>query len=80
MQKKRKPIDGGWLAGLGAMFIGLAPVPSIAIGFGNAAPVATLGQPLDVSVPVRLEPGEDLEPECIAAEVTIVERFFGTCR
>lgn len=67
MQKKQKTILGGWMVGLGLVACGHAA----AIGFGSHDPVATLGQPLDISIPVRLEPGENLEPECVAAEVSI---------
>ena len=40
-----------------------------AVGFGRVTPTAVLGQPLNVTVPLRLEPGERLFAECVAAEV-----------
>jgi len=42
-----------------------------AIGFGAAPQSAVLGQGLDFVVPVRLDSGESLAPECVAAEVAI---------
>ena len=40
-----------------------------AVGFGRVTPTAVLGQPLNVTVPLRLEAGERLFAECVAAEV-----------
>jgi len=40
-----------------------------AIGFGRVRGGAVLGQPLDIAVPLRLEDGETIAPECVAAEV-----------
>jgi pilus assembly protein FimV len=72
MQKTRKRIIVVWLAGLGLLGIG----PVAAIGFLPVQPTATLGRPLDISVPLRLEPGEDLAAECVAAEVTVGETLL----
>ena len=62
--------------GLAAVLAGLMlwMVSSTTFGMGLGHPVsrAILGDTLSVSVPVRLEPGEDLAPECIKADV-----FFG---
>lgn len=44
-----------------------------AVGFGPGPTSAVLGQPLDQLVPVRLDPGERLAPECVSADVTIGE-------
>lgn len=41
------------------------------MGFGASTPAATLGQPLDFSVGLRLDAGESLEPDCVSAEVSI---------
>lgn len=51
--------------------IGLLPVPvsSWALGLGNAPASVTLGRPLDITVPVRLESGDELSAECVQAEV-----------
>lgn len=68
-KKKQISIAGSWMLSLGLMAAG----PAMAIGFGSADPVATLGQPLDISIPLRMEPGEDLQPECVSAEVQIGE-------
>jgi pilus assembly protein FimV len=42
-----------------------------ALGFGRAQPSAVLGQPLDFSVPVRIEAGEVLPSSCVSAEVAV---------
>jgi hypothetical protein len=56
--------------------LGLWVCPGLgsALGFGPADPLATLGQPLDLSVAVTLEAGEMLSPECVSAEVVIGAR------
>ena len=41
-----------------------------ALGFGPLRAVATMGQPLDASVVVRLQPGETLADNCVSAVVT----------
>jgi hypothetical protein len=43
-------------------------------GLGSGDAGATLGQPLNFPVSVRLDPGETLNPECVAAEVTVGDR------
>jgi pilus assembly protein FimV len=45
---------------------------ALALGFGRARVVSVLGQPLEATVPVRVEPGEELSNECLSAEV-----FYG---
>ena len=45
-----------------------------AIGFGRLTTSAVLGQALSLPIPLRLEPGERIEPECVSAEVTVGER------
>lgn len=45
-----------------------------AAGFGVAPGSTQLGQPLDLRVPIRLDPGEGLEARCVSADVTIGER------
>ncbi|WP_374565440.1 FimV family protein [Ideonella sp.] len=42
-----------------------------AIGFGRLSTSAVLGQPLNLPVPLRLEPGERIEPECVSAEIVL---------
>lgn len=44
------------------------------MSFGRAPGTALLGSPLNFAVPVRLEPGETLGPDCVAAEVQIGDR------
>lgn len=39
------------------------------MGFGRLSAAAVLGQPLSLPIPLRLEPGERLEPQCVFAEV-----------
>jgi hypothetical protein len=41
-----------------------------ALGFGPVRTIATIGQPLDASVVVRLQPGETLADNCVSATVT----------
>ena len=52
----------GWLA------------PAHAAGFGEAGGATVLGQTLDFAVQLRAEAGEQIGPECIAAEVTAGDR------
>ncbi|MFN9745858.1 MAG: hypothetical protein ACK57B_09470 [Betaproteobacteria bacterium] len=42
------------------------------LGLGDAG--ATMGQPLNFAVAVRLDPGEALSPECVGAEVVVGDR------
>ena len=55
-----------WLAG--AL---LWPAMGWSLGLGSGPSSVALGQPLDFRVPVRLEPSEVLEPECVRAEVRV---------
>lgn len=48
-----------------------------ALGFGRLNSTAVLGQPLNLPVPLRLDPGERLEPECVQAAVTAGESQWG---
>ena len=41
-----------------------------AVGLGSLRTSAVLGRPLDIPVPVRLEPGEELSSECVGADVS----------
>lgn len=45
--------------------------PVYAIGFGPGPGSAVLGQTLDQRVGIRLDPGEQLAPECVSAEVKV---------
>ena len=47
----------------------LAANSSVAMGFGSVVHSTLLGQPLNFSATVRMEPDETLEPECASAEV-----------
>lgn len=47
-----------------------------AIGFGRLGAAAVLGQPLNLPVPLRLDAGERLDPDCIGAEVSAGETQF----
>src|SRR5688500_3709646 len=44
-------------------------VDATAVGLGPAPQSALLGQRLDVSIPLRLEPGESVADECVGADV-----------
>ncbi|MGM9489242.1 type IV pilus assembly protein FimV [Ideonella sp. YS5] len=48
-----------------------------AIGFGRVSGSVVLGQSLDLPVPLHLDPGERLGPECVSAEVAAGESRFG---
>lgn len=48
------------------------PCKSYGLGFGHASTRAILGDTLKMSLPLRLEPGEDITNECLAADV-----YFG---
>lgn len=48
-----------------------------ALGFGRLNASAVLGQPLNLPVPLRLDPGERIEPECVQAEVNAGESLWG---
>lgn len=45
-----------------------------AVGFGRVNGGATLGQPLDVTISLRLDSGETLEPQCVRAAVVSGDR------
>lgn len=47
---------------------------SMAVGLASASQVAVLGQSLDHLVAVRLDPGETLTADCVAAEVSVGDR------
>ncbi len=51
-----------------------ASVHAHAMGLGQVNEPAVLGHPLDLRVPVRMEPGEQLLPECLKADVSFAER------
>lgn len=59
-----------------ALFVMLAlqANSAVALGFDRVVGNATLGQPLNLSVPLRLESGETLGAECVKADVTVGER------
>ncbi|MBA3598481.1 MAG: hypothetical protein H0W40_14055 [Methylibium sp.] len=44
-----------------------------AIGFGRLPDTATLGQPLDLAIPLRVEPGEVLPSNCLTGEVSFAD-------
>ena len=54
---------------------GIAATPQAwALGFGRVPDTMVFGQPLDLTVPVRLEAGESLAPACVQAEVHVGEQ------
>jgi len=57
-----------WLSLVGVI-AAVAAVDAGAVGFGRIRSSATLGQSLQMVVPVRLDDGETLAPECVSAEV-----------
>ena len=66
MQKKR-PYIAPLIASLALCVVADAS----AMGFGQVPQAAVLGQPLDFSVGLRLEPGETVPPQCVTAEVAV---------
>ena len=62
----------GSAAVLAGLMLWMASGTSFGMGLGRPVSRAVLGDTLSVSVPVRLEVGEDLSPECIKADV-----YFG---
>jgi pilus assembly protein FimV len=48
--------------------------PAWALGLAGSSGAAVIGQPLDVTVQVRLDNGETLSAECVAAEVSFGEQ------
>ena len=51
--------------------LALAVQPSMAVGFGRVVNATTLGQPLDITVPVSADPTEQITADCVAAEVMV---------
>ncbi|MBI3382627.1 MAG: hypothetical protein HY019_11535 [Aquabacterium sp.] len=64
-----KRVSAAVLAGMTLL---CAAGASYGLGFGHASSRAVLGDTLKVSVPLRLEPGEEIPNECVAADV-----YFG---
>jgi len=56
---------------LAGVALGLVPVASHGLGFGRPVSRAILGERLQMQVPVRLEAGEDLTPECLVGDVYV---------
>lgn len=59
-------------AALAVSLFALCPGAAQALGLGRPSTRAVLGEPLRLSVPLRLEPGEQLADECVSADV-----YFG---
>ena len=53
-----------------------ASVHAHAMGLGQVNEPAVLGHPLDLRVPVRMEPGEQLLPECLKADVSFGKNWY----
>lgn len=51
--------------------LAFAAQPSMAVGFGRVVNATTLGQPLDLTVPVSADPTEQITAECVSAEVMV---------
>ncbi len=54
--------------------LGCAATGAWALGFGPAPMSATLGQPLDYSVGLRLDAGEAIDAHCVHADVVVGEQ------
>lgn len=57
------------LANAAAVSLACAAVSTFALGFGRARVVSAMGQPFEASVALRLEAGEELQPQCVSAQV-----------
>jgi pilus assembly protein FimV len=53
-----------------AVLLVAAAVDASAMGFGRVLNRTTLGEPLNMAVALRLEPGETLEDNCVTAQVS----------
>ncbi len=51
--------------------LAMAVQSSMAVGFGRLVNVTTLGQALDITVPVSVDPTEQITLDCVAAEVLV---------
>ncbi len=51
--------------------LALAAQSSTAVGFGRVVNATTLGQPLNIKVPVSTDPTEQISADCVAAEVMV---------
>jgi hypothetical protein len=71
--RKRQFYLAPWIASVAASVATLAS----AAGFDGGGTAAVLGQPLAFVTQVRLDPGESLEPACVAAEVMAGDRAAG---
>jgi hypothetical protein len=67
MRKKRPSLSSSLIRLAAAVL----PLQAAALEFGSAPHSIALGQPLDFSVPLRLEPGESIAAECATADVTL---------
>ena len=47
----------------------------LAVGFGKLPDTTTLGQPLELKIPLRVDAGEDLRPECLNGEVHFADNL-----
>lgn len=56
-----------------ALLLATAAHGAQALGFGPLPSTAVLGQPLDITIPIRLEPGEELSSACITTEVSFAD-------
>jgi pilus assembly protein FimV len=56
------------------LWLALAATPAAALGLAAQAPGAVLGSPLDITLPIRVDAGEVLDPECVRAQVQVGDR------
>jgi hypothetical protein len=64
-----KKLNRSRLATVASVVSACAVGPAAAIGFGTVSPVATLGQTLDMTVPVRTEGNERFDADCAQVDV-----------
>ncbi|MBK1715609.1 hypothetical protein CKO43_22935, partial [Rubrivivax gelatinosus] len=69
MQKKRQP-SSIWIA----ITLLSAVQSASALGWSRADQAAVLGHPLSFAASLRLDPGDEIAPECVRAEVVAGDR------
>jgi pilus assembly protein FimV len=54
--------------------VGVLPLVAAALEFGPAPSSVVLGKPLDFAVPIRIESGESIPADCVAAAIRLGDR------
>jgi hypothetical protein len=59
-----------------SLALGLGTDAATALGLGKVGTTAVLGQPLNLTIGLRLDAGETIEPRCVKAEVSFGDRVL----